>query len=571
MIGSERFDWLGVVMIALLGISSVSGAAAKVQDRTSALVEVAAADVPLADVPSPDIPPTGVPLYDDLGDHHRAITTSSPKAQAYFDQGLRLQYAFNHAEAVRSYDAALEFDAECAMCWWGLALAEGHNINAPLSDDGGRRAFQAIGRAVELTDGLAPTEQHLIEALAERYGPDPSEDRAALDAAYARAMARVARTYPDDADIATLYGASLMNLSPWNYWEGPYRNRTPKAGTERILETLEQALRLAPNNPGACHYYIHVVEAAFPEKAVECADRLAALMPGAGHIVHMPGHIYVRVGRYADAVRQNEHAVHSDEEMMPDLGMPTLYTGAYYPHNYHFLAFAATMAGMSEKAVEAARTVAPKVSMDVAREIYWIQNAVVLPQLTLLTFGRWQDVLDEPLPPEELELASILAQYARGVAQAALGATNDAREVLEEIRRRAEHAEGDPSTNPIPHMAPEVLAGEIALRTGDPEAAVAHFQAATDIEDGLLYEEPPLWYYPTRHSLGRALLEAGRPVEAEQAYREDLDRFPGNGWSLFGLTRSLEAQGRLDHAREVRRDFDGAWADADVSLTASRF
>ena len=568
MHGWKKFDWAGVVIVALFGISSASAAAQEVQDRSSSHADLHADIHAHASEPSAL---ADVPLYDDLGDHHRAITTRAPETQTYFDQGLRLQYAFNHAEAIRSYQAALAFDAECAMCWWGLALAEGHNINAPLSDDGGRRAFQAIGRARELTDGLTAVERHLIEALAERYGPDPSTDRLTLDTAYAGAMALVAHTHPDDADVATLYGASLMNLSPWNYWDGPYGKRTAKIGTERIIEVLERALRLAPNNPGACHYYIHSVEAAFPDKAVECADRLAALMPGAGHIVHMPGHIYVRVGRYADAVRQNEHAVHSDESMISDLGMPTLYTGAYYPHNYHFLAFAATMAGMGEKALQAARTVAPKVPVDMARETYWIQNAVVLPQLTLLTFGRWEEVLDQPLPPDELEQASILARYARGVAHAALGATDDAREVLREIRRRAEGVEGHLSTNPIPGLAAETLAGEIALRTGDPETAVAHFQAAADIEDVLLYDEPPLWYYPARHSLGRALLEAGRPAEAEQAYREDLERFPENGWSLFGLTKSLEAQGRLDEAREVRSRFARAWANADVSLTASRF
>lgn len=512
-----------------------------------------------------------VPLYDDLGDHQRAINTSSPETQAYFDQGLRLQYAFNHAEAIRSYQAALAFDADCAMCWWGLALAEGHNINAPMSDEAARRAFQAIERAGELADGVTTIERLLIEALAERYGPDPSMDRLALDSAYAGAMARVAQQHPDDPDVATLYAASLMNLSAWNYWDGPYGEQTARAGTERIVEVLERTLLLAPNNPGACHYYIHLVEAAFPEKAVACADRLAALMPGAGHVVHMPGHIYIRVGRYADAVRQNEHAVHSDEAMMSDLGMPTLYTGAYYPHNYHFLAFAATMAGMGEKAIEAALIVAPKVSVDVARETYWIQNASVLPQLTLLTFGRWDEVLDQPLPPDELDQASILAQYARGVALAALGGTDDAREILQEIRERAERAEGDPATNPIPHIAREMLAGEIALRTGDAQTAVAHFQAATDIEDALLYEEPPLWYYPARHSLGRALLEAGRPAEAERAYRQDLDKFPENGWSLFGLAESLEAQGEVEDAREVRSRFTRAWADADVSLVASRF
>jgi tetratricopeptide (TPR) repeat protein len=515
---------------------------------------------------------SSVPLHADLGNHHLPITTSSPEAQPYFDQGLRLQYAFNHAEAIRSYQEALRHDPDCAMCWWGVALASGHNINAPMTEESGRRAFQASREALQRAGTATPVERHLIEALAQRYGPDPAKDRVALDSAYARAMEQVAETHGGDPDVLTLLGAALMNLSPWNYWEGGYEDRKPLPGTERIAQTLSRALSVDPNNPGACHYYIHLMEAAFPEKAVECADRLAALMPGAGHIVHMPGHIYIRVGRYADAVRANEHAVHSDESFMVDMGaIPSLYTGAYYPHNYHFMAFAATMAGMSDKALEASRVVAPKVPAEVAREVYWIQNAVVLPHLTLLTFGHWEEVLAETMPPEELQQASILAQYARGAALAALGRSGEAREILTEIQTRAAAINGGPAINPIPHIAPHVLAGEIALRSGDPEGAVRHFQSAADLEDSLLYDEPPLWYYPVRHSLGHAYLEAGQPAEAEEAYREDLYRFPENGWSLFGLATSLEAQGKTTEAEEVWARYRSAWAEADVELQASRF
>ena len=327
-----------------------------------------------------------------------------------------------------------------------------------------------------------------------------------------------------------------------------------------------------PRNPGACHYYIHLMEAAHPDRALPCAERLASLMPGAGHIVHMPAHIYLRVGRYADAVRVNEHAVHADETLLPDLGMMgSVYAGSYYPHNYHFMAFAATMAGMSGTAIGAARVVAPKVPFDVARDVYWIQNAVVLPQLTLLTFGRWEEVLAEPLPPDGLEQASVLARYARGTALAALGRGREARAVLAALRAREAQAAGDALADPIPHIAPEALAGEIAMRSGDTQGAVAHFEAATRMEDALLYDEPPLWYYPLRHSLGRAYLEAGRPADAERVYREDLARFPENGWSLFGLARSLEAQGRPAEAAAVTARFRAAWADADVTLEASRF
>ena len=512
----------------------------------------------------------GVPLYEDLGDHHRAISTASEEAEAYFDQGLRLQYAFNHPEAIRSYQYALELDPGCAMCLWGIALASGHNINGPMTDEGGLRAFEAIARARELAAaGGTEAERGLIAALSARYGPDPALDRAELDSAYAESMGALAEANADDSDILTLYAAALMNLNPWNYWRGDYRDRMPKAGTDRILATLETALEINADHPGACHYYIHSVEAAYPERAVVCADRLAALMPGAGHIVHMPGHIYIRVGRYADAVAVNEHAVHEDETYIQDQGISSIYTGAYYPHNYHFMAFAATMAGMSDKAIEASRIVSPKVPLEVARQVYWIQNAVVLPHLTYVTFGRWQAILDEPLPLEELEHATLMAQYARGVAFAAQGRIEQANEVLELIASIA--AESNPADNPVPAITAHVLAGEIALRGGSADDAVDHFEAAVVLEDGMLYEEPPLWYYPIRHSLGRALLEAARPADAERAYREDLNRFRENGWSLFGLATSLEQQEKSAEAAAVWARFRDSWADADVELAASRF
>ena len=512
-----------------------------------------------------------VPLHEDLGSHHRTISTDVAEAQAYFDQGLRLQYAFNHPEAIRSYEEALRHDPDCGMCWWGIALASGHNINAPPEAESARRAHRASREALARAESATAAERALIEALAERYAAELDDRQASRDSAYARAMGRVVERFGADADVVTLYGAALMNLSPWNYWEGTFADRRPRDGTDRILTALERGLALDREHPGACHYYIHAVEAGAPQKAVECADRLASLMPGAGHIVHMPGHIYIRVGRYADAVRANEHAVHSDESMMPDMGGPSAYAGTYYPHNYHFMAFAATMAGMRDKAVEAARTVAPKVPHDVAREVYWIQNAVVLPQLTMLTFGEWEQVLDEGSPPEDLPQAWIMSRYARGVALAALGRTNEAEAVLAEIREAGQGVEGPPELNPIPALSPLLLAGEIALRSGDPRAAVRHFAAAAEVEDQLLYEEPPLWYYPVRHSLGRAYLEAGRPRDAERAYREDLDRFPANGWSLHGLATSLEAQGRMAEAAKVWYRFSAAWASATVGLNASRF
>ena len=510
----------------------------------------------------------GVPLYDNLGDHGHPITTASSEAQAYFDQGLRLQYAFNHAEAIASYGAALERDPDCAMCRWGIALANGPNINGAMDPEAGRQAFEAIREARARTEGTSEVERALIEALEKRYGPDPEADRIALDSAYARAMGEVAERFPEDPDALTLYAASMMNLRPWDYWSGDYGDRSPNPGTPQILAALERAIELDPENPGACHYYIHAVEAAHPERAVECADRLATLMPGAGHIVHMPGHIYIRVGRYIDAVRANEHAVHSDESYIQDRNPMGVYPAAYYPHNYHFMAFAATMAGMSGKAMEASRIVSPKVPKEVALEVVWIQNAIVFPHLTGVTFGRWEEVLSLPMPAPELYHATVMALYARGVAAAATGDEAGSSEALDRID--AVIAENDPrGENPALAIAVHALNGEIALRGGDAAGAVSHFHAAADLEDAMLYEEPPLWYYPIRHSLGRALLEAGRPAEAETAYREDLARFPANGWSLFGLAKSLEAQGK--DASATWAEFETAWMHADVELTASRF
>jgi tetratricopeptide (TPR) repeat protein len=515
------------------------------------------------------------PLYDGLGNHRRDITTSSKQAQAYFDQGLRLQYAFNHAEAIRSYEAALAADPECAMCWWGIALAAGNNINAGLDEAGGRLAYEAAGKAAALAGDASEPERMLIEAIAARHGSDPLDNRVGLDSAYARAMERVSEMYPGDTDILTLYAASLMNLSPWNYWDGPYDDRSSRPGTRRIVSTLEDALEIDQEHPGACHYLIHAVEAAYPERAVECADRLASLMPAAGHIVHMPGHIYIRVGRYRDAVEANRHAVHQDEAYIADQGQQSVYTGAYYPHNYHFMAFAATMAGMKEDALYAARTVSPKVPLEVARAVPFIQNAIVMPELTLLTFGEWEAILDVPAPDASLELASAMHRYARGTALAALGQLDDARALLGELRTEsreaAREAGGDEAANPVLSIAAHALAGEIALRAGEPAAAVERFRQATQLEDGMVYEEPPLWYYPTRHSLGLALLESGDAPGAEQVYREDLTRFPENGWSLFGLAQSLEAQGQSSEAAEVRTQFLRVWQHSDVELTASRF
>ena len=380
-------------------------------------------------------------------------------------------------------------------------------------------------------------------------------------------MRELVRKYPDDLDAATLYAEALMDLRPWNYWKQP--SGEPYPGTLEIVAQLERVLRTNPNHPGACHFYIHAVEAVQPQKAVACAERLADLMPGDGHMVHMPAHIYIRLGRYADAIKSNVHAVHTDQMYIEDQRPVGVYPIAYYPHNLHFLSFAATMAGRSAQAIEAAKGLLAKADLQVARQVPMVQSFVPFLDLTLVTFGRWEEVLKQPLPPADLPYASAMAHYARGVALAASGKWSGAEAELVEVKHLA--AAATANDKPVFDIAVHALLGEIAARKGQLDESISHFQEAKQTEDGILYFEPPTWYYPIRHSLGAVLLQAGRAEEAETAYREDLKRFPENGWALFGLMQALRAEGKAAEALTVGERFRKAWASADVTLTASRF
>ena len=509
-----------------------------------------------------------VPLYTDLGSHHRTITTRVPQAQQYFDQGLRLVYGFNHAEAIRSFTRATELDPGCAMCWWGIAYALGPHVNAGMDSASGVRAHAAAQRALTASRNAAEWERAYVAAVAARYAPVPPADRARLDSAYAREMGAVARKYPDDLDAQALYAEALMDLRPWNYWTPEGR---PYPGTEEIVRLLEGTIARNPEHPGACHYYIHAVEAVTPEKAVPCAERLARLMPGVGHMVHMPAHIYVRVGRYNDAAQSNVHAIHTDETFIEGQKPVTVYSLAYYPHNIHFLAFVSTLAGRSAQALEASRSLKAKVNLEVARGVFMLQEMVPYHVLTLTTFGRWDEVLAEPLPPSELRMPLALAYYARGVAHAAKGQFAEARVALDTVRAIDAATPANTDAKTAVSIAAHALMGEIATRSGNVEEGIMHFREALKIEDAGLYFEPPRWYYPVRHSLGAALLKAGKHAEAEAVYREDLKRFPENGWSLFGLAAALKAQGKTAEAAAVEQRFAKAWAGADVKLTGSRF
>ena len=485
-----------------------------------------------------------VPLYQNLGNHQYEITTQVPKAQLYFDQGLRLYYAFNHQEAIRAFEEAARLDPKCAMCPWGIALALGPNINAPMETEAARAAYAAVRKAVALAGNASPREQALIRALATRYAENPPQDRSSLDQAYAKALRDVVRRFPRDLEARTLYAEALMDLSPWNYWT---RDGKPRDNTQELLAQLESVMQAKPDHPGANHFYIHAVEAVQPERAVAAAERLADLMPGAGHIVHMPGHIYIRVGRYADAIKANEHAIHADETYIRDHNPAVgIYVAGYYPHNYDFLAFAASMIKRQEQAISAAEKMATLVAPEMLRApgMLFTQHHLTRHLQMKVRFGQWDDILQAKAPDSDLKHARAMWHYARGRAQAAKGAIDAAQADLARVRAaRNDKAIASQrlefnTSGQILGVAAEVLAGHIAQANGDMQTAVAHLHKAVQLEDALVYGEPPEWSVPVRQELGLVLLEAGRYAEAERAFKQDLERFPKNSWSVAGLRQA---------------------------------
>lgn len=515
-----------------------------------------------------------VPLYNNLGKHHHKITTKNPQAQRYFDQGLRLSYAFNHDEAIASFKEGARLDPDCAMCYWGAALAMGPNINLPMDPKGEPAAHALTQKAAAAGSKASKAEQAYIEALSKRYAAEPGEGRAARDQAYADAMRRVAGQFPNDPDAATLFAESLMDLQPWNYWT---HEGKPKGNTEEAVATLEQVLKKNPNHPGACHFYIHAVEASMtPQRALPCAKRLAGLMPGAGHLVHMPAHTYIRVGMYQEAEEANVHAVHTDEGFIQDRKAQGFYPMAYYPHNIHFLYASAAMAGRSEVTIETARKLAEKVPDDIIKEVPPLEMFKPIVPFALVRFGKWEEILKEPAPPAEFQYSTGIWHYVRGRAFAATGKMKEAKAELDAVAKTAEALPAEMMVNlnsgrSVLQIASNVLAGEIAAIEGRVDEAVASLGKAIEIEDRLVYDEPTPWYQPVRQNLGAVLLAAKRPAEAEKVYRDDLRRNPNNGWSLYGLTESLKAQGKTKQAAAEEKRFQKAWKRADVKLTASRF
>ncbi|MBX3349166.1 MAG: hypothetical protein KF747_10515 [Nitrospira sp.] len=489
-----------------------------------------------------------VPLYDKLGTLHYPITTAVPLAQRYFDQGLRLYYAFNHQEAIRSFHEGARLDPDCAMCYWGIALAYGPNINAPMDVASGRLAHDAIQQASQHATRVSDREQALIRALATRYVAEPPADRTELDVAYSHAMAEVVQRFEDDFEAKTLYAESLMDLSPWNYWTADGK---PKSNTTMVLSQLEQGLAGEPGHPGANHFYIHAVEAVQPERALAAAERLVSLMPGAGHLVHMPGHIYIRVGRYEDAIKANEHAVHADETYIRDHSPAVgIYVLGYYPHNYDFLAFAASMIGREAQAIAAADKIAALVPQELLHEpgMTFLQHHQTRHLQMRVRFGRWDELLNVEGPPEDLPHARAMWLYAHGRALAARGYLKAAdatlvqlRSIAQDSRVRSLRLEFN-TAGAVLDIAVEVLGGHIVAAKGDLPGAISHLREAVRLEDALVYGEPPEWTVPVREELGVLLLKAGRSDEAEQVFREDLKRFPKNSWSQQGLADVVHLQ-----------------------------
>jgi tetratricopeptide (TPR) repeat protein len=514
------------------------------------------------------------PLFDNLGTLHHPISTSSPKAQQYFDQGLRLVFAFNHEEAVNSFTEAARLDPEAPMPHWGTALALGPNINLPMDRESEKRAYEAIQKARALASTATPKEQAYIDALSVRYSIAPDADRQALDRAYADAMGKVSARYPKDADAAALYAEAMMDLQPWDYWTSEGQ---PKGHATEIVSTLERALELNPDHPGACHYYIHAVEASSnPERALPCARRLPDLAPGAGHLVHMPGHIYLRLGMYKEAVERNIHASSVDHDYLAHRQLSGVYPMGYYPHNVHFLWSALSMEGRSEEALKAARDLDRLVPWDVVAKAPALEEFAPTLLLTYVRFGKWNDVLIVPKPPSELTYTTVMWHYARGMAFAATTQSAQAEQELKALSGMVasipeDRMMGGSRVLDLAKIAELVLAGEIVAREGRYEQSIEKLRAAAELEDRLRYYEPPLWHIPVRHSLGAVLLQAGRPAEAEQVYRRDLTQHPHNGWALFGLKESLEAQKKQAQVKSADQEFQQAWARADVTLQASRF
>jgi tetratricopeptide (TPR) repeat protein len=527
-----------------------------------------------ADAPAP-VP--GMPLaprLQNLGVHTFPVSTTHKQAQLFMNQGLNLAYAFNHAEAARAFAEAARLDPDLAMAYAGHALVLGPNINAPMDPADEPNAYELAQKAVAMKGNATPRERAWIDAIAKRY-TGRAEDRAANDRAFADAMRAVATAFPDDLDARTVYAEALMDTMPWNYWT---RDGKPYPQTVLIQEALEQVLAKHESHPGALHLWIHLWEATTtPERAEAEADRLLPLMPGAGHIVHMPAHIYQRVGRHADVISSNILAAQADEDYITQCKAQGIYPLGYYPHNLHFIWMGASASGQGRLALESAQRIVNAIPHEALGSVPILQGFVVVPYWAMVRFGKWDMILDDKGPHHDTPFTRAAWRYARAMALIAKDRLDEAEVELAQLKALLE----DPglkgqvtfSNNPGEHImriAPEVVAGEIAAKRRQWDTALLHLERAVRFEDALIYQEPSDWHAPVRQNLGAVLMDAGRPDEAEVVFWEDLKRNPENGWSLFGLVRALEAQGKGEEAAFAEERFRKTWKDADVQLNAAR-
>lgn len=516
------------------------------------------------------------PLLENLGKYGMKVNTGNERAQKFFNQGINLYYGFNHFEAFRSFKEAARLDPECAMAYWGQALSLGPNINLPMDPADTETVYKAIRKSQSLLDKASPKERALINALAKRYTAEALEDRKPLDEAYAVAMESVALQFADDLDVNTLYAEALMDLHPWDYWKaGAAQPWTPK-----IVELIASVIAKKSDHPGANHLNIHILEASpEPERAVESADRLGNLVPGAGHLVHMPSHIYIRVGRYLDGVRANEQAVKTDEEYIAQCKVQSIYPLFYYPHNYHFLLACTQMAGLSKKSTDAANALASNIPVEMMNvpDLITLQHWYAMPWYNMARFGKWDDILKISEPVDSFKYVKGVWHYARGMAFVRKNKLTEAKAELVNLKTLVDDPfmemkiAGFNSFRSVLSIGQNVLEAEIESQQKNYTRAIQLLTGAIDVEDNLLYQEPPDWYHPVRQTLGAILMEAKNPTAAEQRFREDLKFYKNNGWSLFGLYQSLEAQGKKDEAAQVRKEFEKAFAKSELKLKTLRF
>lgn len=520
-------------------------------------------------------PPAGLPapVFEQLGRHHHPVTTRSPEAQRYFDQGLLLLFNFNHQEAIRSFRAAAQLDPDCVMAYWGEAFAYGPHVNAPMFDEAIAPAWAALQAGLARRALGSPRERDYLDALARRYvAPGQPHDRAALNQAFADAMRSVAEAHPDDADATVFFVDAVMNTTPWDYWQP---NRTdPKPVIADALRRIDAVLSRQPDHPGANHLNIHLVEAGpDPARGLPSASRLRRYAPAAGHLVHMPSHIYIRVGQYQDAIEANQEAARADRQYISACRVQGFYPGVYYPHNLHFLWFAHLFQGQAQASLDAAHQVASYALTPLCgTPVLEKPRFTWLPLVTQLRFGRWDTVLSQPEPPADQPFDRAIWRYARARSLGARGDAAAAQREVDALEKLAASADVKAVDNPAFPASPtlevarHLARASVAQARGDRDGEIAHLRAAVAAEQALPYMEPSFWWYPTRQSLAAALARAGRWTEAEQEFRRDLVEFPRNGWSLFGLLHCLRSQKKTDAARLVEAEFQRAWSHSDVTL-----